>query len=138
MRPGGWIEMQDFDFPWRCVDNTMKGTNFEHWVQALNKGITALGKDFGRAPRYKEYLLECGFVDVKERRLAWPIGSWARGKKLKMMGAWCKENMLAGIQGWSMAVLTRGLGMTRNEVELLLMGVRSDINSRKLHIYVPL
>jgi hypothetical protein len=99
---------------------------------------TALGRDFGRVPQYKQYLQEIGFVDVVEKQLAWPIGTWARTRWMKMLGAWCKENVLSGLQGWTMAVLTRGLGMTSAEVELLLMEVRNDINSSALHAYVPM
>ena len=138
MCPGGWIEMQDFGFPFRCIDDTIKGTAFERWVDALLEGISALGKDFGRASSYATYMRECGFVDVNEKQLAWPIGSWPRGQKMKTLGALSKQDVLAGLQGWSMAVLTRGLGMSSSEVELLLLEVRNDINSGKLHLYIPM
>lgn len=55
-----------------------------------------------------------------------------------MLRAWCKEDVLEGMQGWSMAVLTRGLGMSKEGAELLLMEVRKDIDSKKLHVYVPM
>jgi hypothetical protein len=57
---------------------------------------------------------------------------------MKMLGARCKEDVLSGLQGWSMAVLTRGLGMSPNEVEMLLMEVRNDINSKKLHAFIQM
>ena len=116
----------------------MPGTAFERWIDLIKKGCMALGRDFGRVPQYKQYLQEIGFVDVVEKQLAWPIGTWARTRRMKMLGAWCKENVLSGLQGWTMAVLTRGLGMTLAEVELLLMEVRNDINSSALHAYVPM
>jgi hypothetical protein len=57
---------------------------------------------------------------------------------MKMIGAWVKEDVLSGLHGWSAAVLTRGLGMSPEEVEALLTEVRSDINSNWLHAYIPM
>jgi hypothetical protein len=138
MRPGGWIEFQDYAFPFRTVDDSVKGTAFERWIKSILTATHRLGLDWKRVPLYRSYLEECAFVDVREQLLAWQIGSWAKDEKMKMLGAWCKEDVLEGMQGWSMAVLTRGLGMSKEEVELLLMEVRNDINSKKLHVYVPM
>ncbi len=44
---------------------------------------------------------------------------------------------MIGLQGFTMAVLTRALGMSTSEVELLLVGVRQDIKSNQIHIYIP-
>jgi len=138
LRPGGWFEMQDFAIPYRCIDDSMAGTAMERWLETVVAAADKLGRDFGRVPNYKSYLIECGFVDVVETQLVWPIGTWPRDKKMKMLGAWCKEDVLSGLQGWSMAVLTRGLGMSPNEVEMLLMEVRNDINSKKLHAFIQM
>lgn len=100
-------------------------------------GGAALGKDFTRGRRYKEVLEELGFVDVVEQRTQFPIGTWAKGKKMKTLGAWMKMDMLAGLQGMSMAIMTRGLGMTPEEVAVHLENVKTEIESNKLHAYFP-
>jgi SAM-dependent methyltransferase len=138
LRPGGWIEMQDFAFPFRCVDDSIKGSGFEKWVDAVLEGCARLGRDWKRVPLYSSYMRECGFVDVHEKLLAWPVGGWAKDEKMKTLGVWNKENVLEGMHGWSTAILTRGLGMSAEEVELMLMGARDSINSRRLHVYVPM
>jgi hypothetical protein len=91
-----------------------------------------------QTPKYKSYLEGIGFVDIVERKFAWPIGQWAKGVDMKTLGAWAKEDFLVGLQGWSMAVLTRGMGMSSENVELLLADVRKEINSGKLHVYMPM
>ena len=130
--------MQDYEFPFRCVDNSIKGTAFESWIDAVSKGCAKLGRDWKRVLLYSSYMRECGFVDIQEKLFAWPVGSWAKNEKMKTLGAWCKENVLEGMHGWSAAVLTRGLGMSAEEVELMLMEARNSINSRQLHVYVPM
>lgn len=104
-------------------------------------GATALGKDWYRVPKYKEYLEELGFVDVVERTYSCPIGPWARGEKNKTLGVWGRANILQSLQGLSMAVMTRGLRMTPPEIERLLVDVRKDINKdgrEGLHVYAPM
>jgi hypothetical protein len=78
---------------------------------------------------------EIGFVDVVERHFQLPVGTWATGSKMKRIGAWMREDMLAGIEGGSMGMMVKGLGMTVEEVESFLVDVRKDLNSNKIHSY---
>jgi hypothetical protein len=48
-----------------------------------------------------------------------------------------KQNLMEGLHGISVAVLTRGLGMTPQEVEVMLIGVRRDLCDRNIHCYCP-
>ena len=77
-------------------------------------------------------------MDVQERRYEWPLGTWAEGKRNKIIGLWYREDMLSGLQGFTVAVLTRAYGMTMEEIELLLVGVREDIKSNRIHVYIPM
>lgn len=101
------------------------------------EGTKKLGKDWTRVREYKRYLEEAGFVDVIERKYEWPVGTWAKGKRNKMLGAWYREDLLVGLGGFTNAVLTRGCGMTIPDIEELLVGVRSDIESNAIHVYIP-
>jgi hypothetical protein len=96
-----------------------------------------LGKDWTRASEYKGYFEEAGFEDVVEKKFEWPVGTWAKGKRNKMLGLWCREDLLSALEGISLAILTRGLGMSREAVEGLLVGVRDDIKSNRIHAYIP-
>jgi hypothetical protein len=107
----------------------------------LMEGAKVMGKDWNRVSRYKSYLEEIGFVDVVERRFNCPIGPWAKGSKNKTLGIWGRANLLQALGALSMAILTRGLGMSVLEIEVLLVDVRKDINrtgSESIHIYAPM
>jgi hypothetical protein len=136
-RPGGYFELQDCIVPFRCIDNSMNGTTIERWVNLIMQATARIGKDWTRVKKYKEYLEEAGFEDVVEKKYEWPVGTWASGKRAKTLGMWYREDLLSGLQGFTMALLTRALGMSTAEVELLLAGVREDIRSNKIHIYIP-
>ncbi len=134
-RPGGYFELQDCIVPFVCMDDSMKGTTLERWVDLIMQATAKIGKDWTRVGKYKAYLEEAGFVDVVERKYTWPVGTWARGRRDKMLGLWYREDLLSGLQGYTMALLTRALGMLTADVEVLLAGVREDIKSNKIHIY---
>lgn len=51
---------------------------------------------------------------------------------------WAQQNMIDGVHAMSMALLTRGLGWSREQVELLLVGVRDDLRNRAVHSYIDL
>jgi hypothetical protein len=138
VRPGGYLELQEFVVPFVSIDDSIKGTSLEMWGDLIIKGSRALGKDWGRAPKYKAYMKEAGFEDVVEYRYQWPVGTWARGQRMKLLGMWCREDYLSALQAVTLAVLTRGLGMSVEDIELLLVGVRDDIRSNRVHIYVPM
>ena len=46
-------------------------------------------------------------------------------------------NFLDGLPSISMAIMTRAHGMTRDEVEVGMVQVRSDIKNKAIHGYVP-
>lgn len=83
-------------------------------------------------------LLEAGFEDVVEKKNEWPLGTWPKGKKMKTLGLWARDNLLSALEGIGLAVLTRGLGMTKEDVDLLLAGVRDNLRSNRVHAYLPM
>ena len=87
--PGGYLELQDCIYGFRCVDDSTNGSSLQSWVNLIMKGTAALGKDWTRASDYKQHLEQAGFQDVVEKRYEWPVGTWARGRRMKMLGVWC-------------------------------------------------
>lgn len=54
---------------------------------------------------------------------------------LTRVGMWMYENFSGGVQGLSMALFTRGLGWSAEEVEAFLVDVRKDMKDTKIHGY---
>lgn len=55
---------------------------------------------------------------------------------MKELGRYQQVNMLGGFEAWSMALLTRVLGWSAEEVQALLGGARKELVDRSLHLYV--
>jgi hypothetical protein len=137
LRPGGYLEFQDCIVPFHSIDETFKGTRIESWVQHMMRGSVALGTEWTRVAKYKEYFEEAGFEDVVEKRYAWPLGTWAKGERMKHLGELYREDLLSMLDSFTMAVMTRGLGMGGEEVKGLLEAVKEEIGSDRIHVYVP-
>jgi hypothetical protein len=78
-------------------------------------------------------------VDIVETVFKWPTNSWPRDKKYKEIGQWNNANMDAfnGLEALSIAVLTRVLGWSQEEVVVFLSKVRKDFNNKSIHAYWP-
>jgi hypothetical protein len=96
----------------------------------------------GREPlvalRLRELMAEAGFENIHEKRTAVPINPWPKGEDQKLIGAMEMQNFLEVCHGISMNILVRVLGLSSEEVELLLAQVRENIKDRGIHAYFPL
>jgi len=54
-----------------------------------------------------------------------------------MIGKLWLQNLEEGIDGMSMAILTRGGGMTREEVLALTTDVKNDLRNKAVHAFIP-
>lgn len=138
LKPGGWVELQDFAFPVRSDDGTMVGTAFQRLNENLVKGLQMLGRDGGWAAKYKEFMEQAGFVNVTEKLYKWPQNPWPKNEQLKRIGHWNMVNTIDGLHGFSARLCTKVLGMDVDEFELLLAQSRVDIRNPKIHAYWPM
>jgi SAM-dependent methyltransferase len=138
LAPGGYFEIQDVWIKPHSHDGTLNGTNLERWHEVLTSATEKLGRDWQCPPKYVGWFRDVGFEDVVERRLQWPQNPWPRGAKNKLLGMWALADGLDAVASVSTALFTRVLGMSPEEVELTLVGVRKDMRNRAIHTYYPM
>ena len=139
IKPGGYLEMQDINIEFKSDDNTAPPDSaIVKWSDLLVEAFGKFGRPCNLADQYKKLMEEAGFVDVKEVVYKWPINDWPKDPKYKELGAWQCHNLLEGMQGFSMAPLTRALGWSPADVEVFLIEVRKDLKNRKIHAYSPI
>lgn len=135
LAPRGYFELQDPCLPMQCDDDSMKGTALERWNELLCEGMLRTGKDLRDNRRWGSYMREMGFEGVVESEGAVAFNTWPKGRKNKLLGAMCCQNLLEGVQSMSLALFTRVLGMSSEEVTRFLEGVKSDLANPKIHSY---
>ncbi|KAL2831418.1 S-adenosyl-L-methionine-dependent methyltransferase [Aspergillus cavernicola] len=135
LTPGGWFELQDFLFPVRADDGTMDGTPFETLNSKMLEALSLIGRDGRLADRFKKVMIDNGFENVAEVRYKWPQNGWPKDKHLKSIGLWNMVNTLDGLHGFAARLCIQVLGMSPEELEVLLAGCRKNIQNNKIHGY---
>lgn len=84
----------------------------------------------------KVIMEKVGFEEITVMPFKIPIGTWPANPVLKEAGANQLIGFLDGIQSLSLAIFTRVLGWTQEEVEVFLMEVRNDFKKKKSYRYL--
>ncbi|KAI9788558.1 MAG: hypothetical protein M1816_006807 [Peltula sp. TS41687] len=108
------------------------------WVRTLEETAMLVDRPLRIANKLKKWYKDAGFVDVHEEVFKVPCNPWARDPHLKDLGKMCELDLLDGLQGFSLALLHRGLGWTKDEIEVYLVNVRKAIRDRNVHAYLKM
>ncbi|KAK5625089.1 hypothetical protein RRF57_000805 [Xylaria bambusicola] len=138
LNPGGWVELQDYYVKLQAIDGTLEGTALQRWNNMLNHALTFTGRSGLNAIKYKRWLCEARFEEIREEVFAVPGNPWPKGDDQKQLGAMQMENILEGIHGMSIMLFTKFLNMSIEAVEALLVEVRKDLTNRNIHFYYPM
>lgn len=137
LEPGGWIELNDATFELLCTDGSIEGTNIQKWSARMFEAAAACGRDFKVPRKYKQWLIDMGFVDVVEEIGPMPGNPWPSEPKYQELGRWQMTNFYRGLRGMSFKLL-RALGMSPDEIEVFIDATREDIRDTQLHFSFPI
>lgn len=102
------------------------------------EAIAKFGRPLNTPPSYRELLEKAGFINVTTTMIKWPQNCWPKERKYKEIGMRCLENLVHGVEGICMALFTRALEWTREEVEVFLIKVRKEMKDTGIHTYWPM
>ncbi|KAN0092228.1 S-adenosyl-L-methionine-dependent methyltransferase [Hyaloscypha variabilis] len=137
IKPGGWIEFQEQQYHAFCDDDTMPEHHMlNEWWENLRKALAEFGRDLQAVLKMEQLLRDAGFVNIEERVVKIPIGPWAKDKKLKTAGMYCRAMVEDGLEGLSLGPMSRGLGWSPEEIQVYLVGVRKALMDRSVHAYM--
>ena len=137
LKPGGWVEMQEVQFPIATVDDgsVPPDAPLLRWSQYVRDAAAKDGIDTMISTQFRAMLEERGFVRIKEVPIKWPVGPWPKGNKEKEVGRWMLENTRQFISAIALALFTKRLGWSTEAVEVFLVDVRKDLEDRRRHYY---
>ncbi|RKK93761.1 hypothetical protein BFJ68_g15433 [Fusarium oxysporum] len=134
LEPGGYIEVQDNVYPLASDDGTIHNTDILTWSELMVKAANKIGRSITVASKFKSMLEDAGFIDIVEIKKRIPMNRWPKRSRYKELGTWSCYMLQSSLEGISMGLLTR-LGLTVDEVHVLLARVRRDLLSTKIHGY---
>ena len=80
-KPGGWVEFKDWDFNIVSSDNSVpKYSYFYKYHQLLYDGCDQMKRSYTPGPELKVWAEQAGYVNVTEKVVPVPIGTWPKDK----------------------------------------------------------
>ncbi|KAL7268303.1 hypothetical protein RUND412_009076 [Rhizina undulata] len=115
LKPGGWIELQDFcDFFCADDDSLPPNSTILEFESYWEKGTNDCGREWKRAaPSMEPGLKEVGYVDVRVIR----------------------QQCLNGVDGVSLALFTRVIGWEKEKFDAYMKNVHADLANPNIHMY---
>ncbi|CRG82966.1 hypothetical protein PISL3812_00313 [Talaromyces islandicus] len=136
LRPGGWLEVQEYETIALSDDGTFdQAVNFRLWQENINEASRMFGKGFMDCWYHKERMEKAGFVNVTDDAYKVPMGPWPKDKRMKELGRFQLFQMLEAVEPFSLAVFTRLLKWTPEKTRDLMEKVKADLCNPKLHMY---
>ncbi|KAH7175418.1 methyltransferase [Dactylonectria macrodidyma] len=143
LKPGGYVEVQEFEYVAACDDNSCDGPYaLRDFLRFLNDGMAALGTDILGILSVQDELAAAGFQDVVRHNLKCPIGPWAKKVRLQECGHVLRDVIMWGLVGLSRRPFRDGLKWTSVQIEMFLVDVRKSLSEDangipKFHSYFP-
>ncbi|KAF2814278.1 putative Trans-aconitate 2-methyltransferase [Mytilinidion resinicola] len=136
LKPGGWMESQEYMSTVYCDDGTMRTDNkFAEWTKTQDQAAMSIGRPLRIANKLKRWYEQAGFVDVHEEIFKLPVNSWPKDPQFKMLGRFNETQIYDGLQAFSLQMFQKGLGWTKDEIEVYLVQVRKSLSDRTTHAY---
>ncbi|KAI1914908.1 hypothetical protein LOZ12_003403 [Ophidiomyces ophidiicola] len=136
LAPGGWLDQLEMSIQFQSDDGSITDS---HILSEWSRIFIRLGEKIGKTLRIAEMAKECmedaGFTNVTEVKFKLPVGAWSSDKRMKELGQWNLLHCEQGIEGWALALLTRVLQWSADEVRALLAKMRVGLRDPSVHAY---
>ncbi|KAJ9145421.1 Sam dependent methyltransferase [Pleurostoma richardsiae] len=139
LKPGGWVEQIELSSIARADDGTIAPDSpLVRWITVFEQMGEKLGKTFSACELARDAIERAGFVNVRERRIKVPIGTWPKDRDLKQWGAWNRMFLIQGLEGFAIRGLTALLGWSYEEAQVYLASMRKELTDPKVHSYIEM
>ncbi|KAI5464883.1 S-adenosyl-L-methionine-dependent methyltransferase [Mariannaea sp. PMI_226] len=128
LKPGGYVEVQEFQYVAACDDDSCDGPYaLRDFLRYLQEGMAALGPNLHGILFVEEELKAAGFQGLKRVNLKCPIGPWAKKPRLLQCGHVLRDVILWGLNGLARKPFRDGLKWTLVQIEMFLVEVRKAL-----------
>ena len=132
-KPGGWVELQDWDIQLYSQDDSFPADSaLRKWNTMAIEGIRASGSEPHLGPSFEQWMKDAGFVDVTVVKTPVPVGSWPKDAKLKEMGVLNHIQLSEALEAVSLGTMMSP-DLTFEQLEVFLKDVKRDLNDRDIH-----
>lgn len=136
---GGWLEIQDLQFPIRCTDaDVAKDSRFVQWSHLMIEGMHSFHLSPLVMDTFPAMLGEIGFEQVDIEHFRMFTGPWSNVEEERELGRMGLTNLSLGVRGFSSTLFTKGLGWTGEQHEEIVQEVLHELREGKFRTYMPM
>ncbi|RAH49795.1 class I SAM-dependent methyltransferase [Aspergillus brunneoviolaceus CBS 621.78] len=136
VKPGGWVEIQEFETWIRSDDGTdQQAVRIHEYQRKLDEASRRFGKRMNIASSVRGWMQDAGFQHVTDDTYKCPLGPWARNPHFKELGRMGKAAFFDTIEPYSLALLTRVMDYTYEQAQRYAQDVRHELVHGSFHIY---
>jgi SAM-dependent methyltransferase len=136
LKPGGWIEVSNPEFPVNCDDGTVgPDSPFLTWSQLVREAAGKDGIDTLITRKFQSMIADQGFINTREEPLKWPSGPWPKGDKEKNIGHWLLMNLRSFVSPLALALFTKKLNWPEEDVKKLVEKALDELEDQNKHSY---
>ncbi|KAG6138398.1 hypothetical protein E4U35_008367 [Claviceps purpurea] len=135
LRPGGWIEFQEFLPTVLCDDGTMPDDDpVKVLYEKIERSFEKFGLRVTLPPKLEPYLREAGFENIHCQIMKVPIGPWAKDNTMRIIGLYQKLSVREVMPSLSGRPF-QALGMSEAEIEVTIAMARKGLEDPNVHRY---
>ena len=123
LKPGGWIEVIDFDDHKALLSHFKEYPVVVDWLGTVLEASKMSNRPRTSTHLEPECLTELGFVDVSSITKTIPMGTWPDDPVAQQVGKQFLVTQLSGIEGVTLRPLVETLGWDLDDVRKLVEGV---------------
>ena len=105
-------------------------------METVHEALRAMEVEFHSPATHHARLAEVGFLKIGAQRWKVPVGGWPKDPKLKEVGMFAMLAARNGVEDVMLAPLSKGLGWSREQIQVLAASVRKDLRAPSVHAYV--
>ncbi|KAK1509828.1 methyltransferase domain-containing protein [Colletotrichum tamarilloi] len=136
LRPGGWVEFQDYDFEFSSLNGSLRPHHKTHqWDQAFLKAARLCGIEPCPGSKLEGWVQDAGFINIGHKTITVPLGPWAKDEYHQEIGLGNLIQLLDGLEAFTLRLFCGVLGKTEEEVSTLLSEVRQELRSQVFHAF---
>ena len=91
LKPGGWVEFQDWDAYPLSEDGSVNGTAIQRYYEEVYGTFEQAGYELRPGVKLEQWLKDAGFVNIHVEKFIIPYGVWPKDKHLVSFPARFKQ-----------------------------------------------
>lgn len=118
-----------------AAEEVVRNSALKRWCELGVAGGAKFGRDFRAPQKYKQWMIEAGFVDVQEKQILVPVNTWPVDPVDSHIGGWFSLDVQKGVKGTTK--LLEAAGLPTNEIPDFMDEVCENVTYRAMRAYSP-